>query len=254
MEGGAEGVKLIVRGDCCCHRAIAWHKDLFGGAPQVTSDEKSRSDFLLDHLVVGSATRRDLEEFLDFHQLSQVSAQYRYTMDQLTRNTLTVSDADLVLIDDYADMNFRAWEHRERGWKVWVHPRFVTDQERFEEMFEPIGQLSLAASVDHLAALIEHYRYQNGSIPVLFMHQPVVYYPKLEERGTEFEALGPALRDVVPDLYIADLPDPDWAERADPVEAGGPDHTLHFTGATYRVMLDRAFQQGLAERLASGSV
>ena len=33
-------------------------------------------------------------------------------------------------------MNFGAWQQRDDGWKLWVHPAYVRDREALEREFE----------------------------------------------------------------------------------------------------------------------
>ena len=240
----AEPFEIVVRGDCCSRRAIDMNRDLFGGNPAMVRDEKARTDFFLDHLTVGSASREDVSHYFDVDRMSKSLRQY--ALGQTDRSTLAVSDARLLVMDDYSDMNFAAWRHRSHGWKLWAHPGYIRDRVEFERDFEPVGQLSLAESIEDHVRLIEHYRSLNGPIPVLYLHQPIAFYRKLEPRA-EFRNLGLELERAVPDLYFADIHDAELGP--DDMGSCGPGQTLHFTGPTYRKMIQVALEKGLAEWL-----
>jgi hypothetical protein len=241
---GAEPFEIVVRGDCCSRRAIDMNRDLFGGNPRMVRDEKARTDFFLDHLTVGSASREDITHYFDIERMSKSLRQY--ALGQTDRSTLAVGDARLLVMDDYADMHFAAWRHRTHGWKLWAHPAYIRDRVEFESDFEPVGQLSLAESIEDHVRLIEHYRSLNGPIPVLYMHQPIAFYPKLEPRA-EFRSLGLELERAMPDLYFADIHSAELGP--DDMGSCGPGQTLHFSGPTYRKMIQVALEKGLAEWL-----
>ena len=120
-------------------------------------------------------------------------------------------------MDDYSDMNFAAWRNKAHGWKLWVHPAYIRDRPAFDKAFEPVGQLSFSESLDAQIRLIEWYRQQLGPIPVLYLHQPVAYYRKLELRA-EFRRLGPELERVLPNVYAGDVDD----EELEPDDMGKP--------------------------------
>jgi hypothetical protein len=233
-------VKVILRGDCCPRRGIAMNADLFGGRPTIVKNEKSRTDFLVDHDRTGSPTAEDVERLFDLDAMSK--SLRAYTIQQTERDTLAVTDADLIVIDNYADMNFSAWRHRTLEWKLWIHPRFLRDPDGFREQFEELGQLSFDESLEYHVALIERYRERNGSIPVLYMHQPVALYRKLHERR-DFDRLGPALEQRVEGVFSGAVDDA-ALEPAD-MDSCGPGQTLHFQGPTYRRMIEQAMQKGL---------
>lgn len=235
---------IIVRGDCCSRRAIDINRDLFGGNPQMVRDEKARTDFFLDHLTVGSPSRDDVIEWLDVDRMGK--SLHQYALGQTDRTTLEARDARLLVMDDYSDMNFAAWRNKAHGWKLWVHPAYIRDRPAFDKAFEPVGQLSFSESLDAQIRLIEWYRQQLGPIPVLYLHQPVAYYRKLESRA-EFRRLGPELERVLPNVYAGDVDD----EELEPDDMGicGPGQTLHFTGLTYRKMIQGAIARGLGQWL-----
>ena len=232
-------MKLVVRGDCTCRRGIVMNRDLFGGRPTLVQDEKCRTDFLVDHLSIGSLSEAEVAGVLDLERMGK--SLRHYAAHQIDRNTLDVTDADLVVMDNYADMNFPAWRHRRTGHKLWIHPGFLKDEEGFRDEFELLGQLTVEESLDNHVKLIEHYRARSGPIPVLYLSQVISYYPKLDGRS-EFASLGAQLERALPDVYDGRLEGP---PEPDDLGSCGPGNTLHFTGDTYRAMIESAMRKGL---------
>lgn len=236
---------IVVRGDCCSRRAIDLNRDLFGGNPRMVRDEKARTDFFLDDLTLGSPTHEDVVRLLDVDRMG--TSLRRYALGQIERTTLHAERARLLVIDNYSDMNFGAWQHREHGWKLWVHPAYLRDREAFEREFVDVKRLSFDQSVAAHVALIEEYRRRYGDVPVLYLHQPVAYYRKLESR-LDFRGIGRELEKTLPNVFAGDVDD----GELDPDDMGscGPGQTLHFTGPTYRKMIQVALEKGLAEWLS----
>jgi hypothetical protein len=236
----AEPFPIVVRGDCCSRRAIDMNRDIFGGNPQMVRDEKARTDFFLDDLSVGSPTRDDIVRLFDVDRMG--SSLRRYALGQTDRTTLAATSARLLVFDDYSDMNFAAWRNRTTGWKLWMHPAYLRDRQAFEREFEAVGQLSFDESLEAHIRLIDVYRSRLGSLPILYLHQPTAYYRKLETRA-DFRRLGPELERAVPGLFATDLHDDDL--EPDDMGSCGPGQTLHFTGPTYRKMIQIALEKGL---------
>jgi len=243
-DPSAPPFRIVVRGDCCSRRAIDMNRDLFGGNPQMVRDEKARTDFFLDHLSVGSPTRDDVVRLMDVDRMG--TSLRHYALGQVERTTLEADSAQLLVFDNYADMNFAAWQHRDHGWKLWVHPAFIRDREAFEREFVDIRQLTFDESLADHVRLIEEYRRRYGDVAVLYLHQPVAYYRKLEPR-IDFRAIGPELEKALPNVYAGDLHDADL--EPDDMGSCGPGQTLHFTGPTYRKMISVALEKGLGEWL-----
>jgi hypothetical protein len=243
-DPGAAPFEIVVRGDCCSRRAIDMNRDLFGGNPRMVRDEKARTDFFLDHLTVGSPTQDDVTRILDVDRMGK--SLRHYALGQVERTTFAAERPRLIVIDNYSDMNFAAWQQREQGWKLWIHPAYVRDRDAFEREFRDVKQLTFDESLDAHVRLIEEYRKAYGDLPVLYLHQPVAYYRKLERR-LEFRRMGQQLERALPRVYAGDLHD----SELDPDDMGscGPGQTLHFTGPTYRKMIQVALEKGLAEWL-----
>ncbi len=240
----ADPMRIVVRGDCCSRRGINMNRDLFGGNPVMVRDEKARTDFFLDHLSTGSPTTDDIRRYLDVDGMT--GSLRHYALGQVERATLGETHGRLLVMDDYSDMNFAAWRHRSLGWKLWIHPKHLRDREAFEREFEPVGHLSFEESLETHVRLIERYRAVNGEIPVLYLHQPIAYYPRLEPRG-DFRQLGLELERALPKVYFGDVHDAEL--EPDDMGSSGPGQTLHFTGPTYRKMIQVALEKGLAEWL-----
>lgn len=243
-------MRIISRGDCCSRRAVSMNKDLFGNQFQYIKDEKSRSDFFVDHPLVGSPTRADILRYVDVERVKSAS-QRHYLFCQTDRSTLAVRDADLLVLDSYGDMNFQAWQHKTDGWRLWAPLALLRDREAFTQEFESVGYLSLDESVSYHVALIEYYRRMNGDIPVLFLDQPIAYFDKLRPRE-QFRELGARLEQEVPHLYYGVIDDDDL--EPDDMNSSGPGQTLHFTAATYRAMIEVALEKGLAQWMPRTSV
>ena len=235
---------IVVRGDCCSRRAIDLNRDLFGLNPRMVRDEKARTDFFLEHPTTGSPSRDDITRLMDVDRMG--TSLRGYALGQTDRSTLAATEARLLVLDNYSDMNFAAWRNRSAGWKLWIHPAFLRDQEAFEREFESVGQMTFEESLETHVRLIEAYRERLGPVPVLFLQQPIALYRKLGSRDV-FRRLGPELERAVPDLFAGDIHD----DELEPADMGscGPGQTLHFTGLTYRKMIQVALEKGLDDWL-----
>ena len=144
----ASGQPLVIaaRGDCTSRRAIALNPDSFDGQPIFRQSQKSTFGQFLDSLSGLELT----EEFL--HSITNVSEMPRtlssYYMGQTNREALNVADADLLMLDSYADMNFSLWRSREGGPRFWIHPKFLKNRDEFIQTHEELGRASLQQSVD----------------------------------------------------------------------------------------------------------
>ena len=244
----ASGQPLVIaaRGDCTSRRAIALNPDSFDGQPIFRQSQKSTFGQFLDSLAGLELT----EEFL--HSITNVSEMPRtlssYYMGQANREALNVADADLLMLDSYADMNFSLWRSREGGPRFWIHPKFLKNRDEFIQTHEELGRASLQQSVDDAVTLIERMRERAPGLPVLFLNQQVDYYPKLADRVSEFYTLGKLVAERIPDVFYGGVVATDELELAD-VGSCGPGNTLHFQGETYGRMLDTATRAGLNDAI-----
>lgn len=244
-------LKILARGDCTSRRSVALNQDLFAKAPVFLQNEKSTFIQFLDAIDGTTVTTDFLRDLSDVDAMPRVLRSFY--LGQAGRSILTERDADLLMLDSYADMNFQMWENRDNGFKLWIHPKFVYDLDKFKETHRNIGRRTLQQSVDDAVKLIEYIRTLNPEIPVLFLNQQVDHYPKLADRQAEFAKLGELVAERLPDVYYGGVVAKEDLELADIGSAGGPGNTLHFQGGTYRRMWDRAIAAGLDEAIRKRS-
>lgn len=235
-----KSLKILVRGDCTSRRSIKLNGDLFESPPRLVQNEKAPFVLFLDALKGTTITKEELEAACDVASMS-ATLQHFY-LGQAARSVLTEKDADLLMLDSYADMNFELWEN-ERGAKLWVHPAHLRSRDEFHAKHKSLGRRSLEQSVDDAVSLIEAVRRNNPGIPVLFLNQQTDFYPKLDSR-LEYYDLGRRVAERVSGAFFGGIEDKEALELAD-VGSCGPGKTLHFQGSTYRRMLERAFDAGL---------
>ena len=237
---------IVARGDCTSRRALALNADLFDKAPVLRQSQKSTFAQLLDTLNGYSLT----EEFLN--SISEVADMPRtlasYYLGQANRDVLNCADADLLMLDSYADMNFSVWRNRAGGPRFWIHPKHLKDRASFLEQHEELGRSTLAESVAQASEFVTRIREIAPELPVLFLNQQVDYYPKLEDRQAEFYQLGALVAEQVPQVFFGGALEYDKLIPAD-LGSCGPGNTLHFQGDTYRVMLQEALRQGLGDAI-----
>lgn len=238
-------LKILVRGDCTCRRSIALNPDLFQTKPKLVQNEKSPLVLFLDALKGISISRKYLEEVCDVPTMS-ATLQHFY-LGQAARSIIEEKDADLLMMDSYADMNFELWEN-DQGAKFWIHPAHLRDRDAFLKNHRSLGRRSLQQSVEDAVELIGRIRENNPGLPVLFLNQQTDYYPKLDSR-LEYYDLGRLVAERVGHVYFGGVEAAHALELAD-VGSCGPGRTLHFQGTTYRRMLDRGFGAGLGTALA----
>lgn len=233
-------LKILVRGDCTCRRSIGLNQDLFQTKPKLVQNEKSPLILFLDALKGISISRKYLESVCDVSGMS-ATLQHFY-LGQTARTIIEEKDADLLMMDSYADMNFELWEN-DRHEKFWIHPAHLKDRADFLKKHRSLGRRSLEQSVDDAVELIGHIRANNPGLPVLFLNQQTDYYPKLDSR-LEYYDLGKLVAERIDHVYFGGVEPREALELAD-VGSCGPGKTLHFQGTTYRRMLDRGFGAGL---------
>ena len=233
---------IVARGDCTSRRALALNADAFDKAPILRQSQKSTFAQLLDTLNGLSLT----EEFLN--SISEVADMPRtlasYYLGQANRDVLNCADADLLMLDSYADMNFSLWRNRAGGPRFWIHPKHLKDRESFLAQYEELGRATLAESVAQASEFVARIREIAPELPVLFLNQQVDYYPKLADRQAEFYQLGALVAESVTKVFYGGALDYDELGPAD-LGSCGPGNTLHFQGETYRLMLQAALRAGL---------
>ncbi len=235
-------LRVAVRGDCCGRRMIAMNPEMFPDGVRLLVNEKCPNAAFVDSLQGLTATGEELQELSD---TSRMSATLReYYLHQNDRSVMDARDLDLLVMDSYSDMNFELWKLKERGCKVWVHPEFLRRESPLVEQLVRIGRATLDDAVAHVVAVIDHLRTLNPGLPVLFLTQPVEFYPKLSGRR-EFDRLGARVAELRAGVYFCDPLAPELIEPAD-LGSCGPGLTLHFSAKTYRHMVIQAWRRGLA--------
>lgn len=241
-------LKILARGDCTSRRAFALNPQ-FVGRCNLVQNEKSPLILFLDALD-GVTIEPDYLE-----QVSNIDAMPRtlqaFYRGQANRSILTESDADLLVIDSYADMNFELWE-REDGAKLWIHPGHLKDRDDFVSAHRKLGRRTLEQSVSDAVAFIAHVRVDNPGVPVLLLNQQTEFYPKLDHRR-EFYDFGRQVAKQVEGAYFGGTLHKDDLELAD-IGSCGPGMTLHYQASTYRRMLETAVNDGLGRKLAERAI
>ena len=237
--------RVGVRGDCCSRRALVMNKQLFPDGLELIINEKSPNACFVETIAGNGASREIGNSLCDIEAMP--SSLKHYFAAQFERTVLDAESLDLLVMDNYSDMNFERWRHRAHGWSLWVHPKFIRDPEAFKRDFDKLGYCSLDEAVDSICTVIEHVRQHNPGLPVLFLNQPVEYYPKLEKRKT-FYTVGEAVARRLPNVYHAD---PLVLEALIPADVNscGPGLTLHFDACTYLQMIECAWRHGLRDYL-----
>lgn len=235
--------RILARGDCTSRRLVHLNPDLFPGGIEFVQSQKSPAIFFLDSLRGITATEDDLREISDVTSMAGTLPQFY--LGQADRKILEMQDVDLIMIDSYADMNFELWEHKEAGWKLWIHPKHLRNPAEFYKMFHKLGRRTLEQSIADIKALVAILRMKSPNAPVLFLNQQVDYYPKLHQR-MEYYDLGRQLANGVENAYFGGVVARHELELAD-IGSCGPGLTLHFQAQTYRRMIEYAFDQGLFE-------
>jgi hypothetical protein len=233
--------RIAIRGDCCSRRTVAMNPSLFPDGVDVISNEKCPTTVYIDALSGVTATAEIGERVCNTSDMPETLR--RFFLSQFNRTVLAATDIDLLLIDCYADMNFGLWQHRDENYKLWIHPKYLRNAGLFKKEYHDCGKVSFDEAAAANYALIDHIRAANPAVPVLYLHQPVEYYPKLSDR-TGFYAMGRELAARRDAVYSAStFP----ASELTAVDMGscGPGNTLHFDAATYRKMAVDAWSKGL---------
>ena len=225
--------RIAVRGDCCSRRAVVMNKSLFPNGVELIINEKCPNSCFVDTFRGRGATLAQGEALCDVG--SMPATLKHYFIGQFERQVLQADDLDLLLIDSYSDMNFELWRHRAEGWSLWVHLKYLRQPDVLRKDFEKVGHASLDEAVQAICTVIDHVRLKNPGLPVLVLHQPFEFYPKLEKRS-DFHRLGERVAAQRPGVvYAAALA----REELTPADVGscGPGLTLHFDAATYLRMI-----------------
>ena len=245
-SGGDRPLVIVARGDCTSRRALALNADLFDKAPALRQSQKSTFAQLLDTLNGYSLTEEFLNSISEVGEMPRTLASYY--LGQANRDVLNCADADLLMLDSYAEMNFSLWRNRAGGPRFWIHPKHLKDRASFLEQHEELGRSTLAESVRNATEFIYRMRELAPGLPVLFLNQQVDYYPKLEDRQSDFYRFGALVAEQAPNTFFGGAIDKEQLALAD-VGSCGPGNTLHFQAETYRVMIEAAMAKGLGDAI-----
>lgn len=240
--------QIVARGDCTSRRSVHLNRDMFPKGVDFIQSQKSPAILFLDADNGLSVSEDELRAICDVSAMS--GSLPDFYIGQADRSILKAVDADLILIDSYADMNFELWENKEKGWKIWIHPKFLKNPDHFYANFRKLGRRSFEQSVREIGELVKILRKKSPNAPVLFLNQQVDFYPKMSAR-IEYYQLGARLVQEVPNLFFGGVVDKDSLKLAD-VGSCGPGLTLHFQAKTYREMWETALRGGLREALELG--
>lgn len=224
--------KILIRGDCCSIRTVARNPELFG-KPEIIQNEKCTMQVYLDHLEGVSYSDELLASLCDLDAMAP--SLRRYYVNQNKASILRERDADLLVIDSYADSFFQLWQHKQSKAKLWVNAKFLRDRATFEREHVKLPRRTFNEVLVDTKRFIEHVRKNNADLPVLYLTHPIHYYRFLNSRR-EFCYLGEELERFVPNVYWGThLP----KEECDPVDMDscGPGETHHYTPETYAKMV-----------------
>lgn len=228
-------MNILIRGDCTSRRALFYNKDLFPADVNVVQNQKSPFVLFNDH-VKGITSSKDLVlQYVDVARMPPILQSY--FLGQFDRSLFEQDSASLLLMDSYADMNFELYEPKVGGGKFWIHRGYVHDMAEFNKIFKYLGRRCLEDSVLDAVEFIANVRKRYGLIPVIFLNQQVEFYSKLHER-MEYYDLGQLVAQAVAGCEFGGSLSKEELDLAD-IGSCGPGQTLHYTGLTYRKMLDR---------------
>lgn len=232
---------IIARGDCTSRRLLSLNPDLFPNSYKLIQSEKSPFVFFLDSLSGIQPTESDLTELCAVEAMPALLR--KYYLGQLNKSILNEKNADLLIIDTWADMNFEIYESKKNKWKCWIHPKYLRDREKFINDFLPLGRRSFEQSVLDAVQFVQAIRKNNPSLPVLILNQQVEFYQKMHSRMSFYD-FGKNVQNYSNEIYVGNVLKEKDLDLAD-LDSCGPGQTLHFTGSTYRKMLDTPFEKGL---------
>lgn len=172
-----------------------------------------------------------------------------YYIGQADASVLNGEDADLLIIDNYAEMNFSMWAPVGDGPLFWMHPKYLRDSDWFYANHVELGRPTLEKALEDAVNFVALLRQKAPGLPVLVLNQQVDYYPKLHDRAIEFQSFGERLAQRIPLVFPGAVLSKEQLELAD-LNSSGEGNTLHFQAATYLQMLSSAEQLGLADAVA----
>lgn len=224
--------KILIRGDCCSIRTVARNQDLFG-KPEIIQNEKCTMQVYLDHIHGVSYADETLESISDLDAMPP--SLRRYYVNQNKASILWEKDADLLVIDSYADSFFQLYENKKSKAKLWVNAKFLRDRAVFEREHLKLPRRTFQEVLVDTQKFIEHVRLNNPNMPVLYLTHPIHYYRFLNSRR-EFCYLGEELERFVPNVFWGTHLSKEECEPVD-LDSCGPGETHHYTPETYAKMV-----------------
>ncbi|MCQ0970146.1 glycosyltransferase family 2 protein [Paracoccus sp. TK19116] len=242
--------RILARGDCTSFRTVHLNKHLFPDG--VTFIQAQKSPFIMVNEAMDgvSVTHDELRRISEISNMPNVLQ--RHYQGQADREILEAQDADLIIIDTWADLNFELWRSNDEGWTLWIHPKFLRDPVRFRETHTNIGRRSLEQSVTDAKQLVQNLRIKNPEVPTLILNQQIDYYPKMESRR-EYYRFGEALMERLDGSWFGGVIPRHDLQTAD-MDSCGPGNTLHFQGSTYLRMVKSALKAGMIDHFTKSSV
>ena len=244
-------MKALVRGDCCSRRSLMLNRNLFNQTLNIISNEKAPNIVFKDSI---NGIEPDVDMLFQLVDESKMGGKSKvfYFHRQFERTILNQTDAEILVMDPYSEMNFQLWMHKEQLWKFWVRQAAIKDINAFTQHFVSLGYRSLEQSLEDTIFIVEHIKKLNPEIPIIYLTQPVEYYPKLEFRK-EFYNLGKMLEERTGQVYAGKILSYSELIPVDLGTGGGPEYTLHFSAETYHAMMksileNEDFQKQLALR------
>lgn len=230
-------------GNCGVNFLINKNKEYFKKFGKLLKyiDEMSRTDFLLEHLEYNSFSKEELKNIFNFKNLYGTS-DYKYILKQISRVSLKVKKPDLILLDNWGDMNFTAWKCKKTKRKIWISNQeyredYLNNYKNFKNNFEQCGYLDYEESKKNYIKLIKYYRRNNKNAPVIFVNIYTHLWNKDYHRNF-FEKLPYDLKKEVKNFYIADI-------DKSKLETHNGKKGLHFKEDNYKEMLQNVIKQGL---------
>lgn len=221
-----------MRGDCTSRRTVFYNKDIFPNA-KVVQNQKSPFVFFNDFSKGISIDLSYAEKYIDVESMK--GSLKTYFIGQFERTIMEQSEADLLIVDNYADMNFELYESLENRGKLWVHKAYVRDFDVFNRDFKYLGRRDFEDSLRDFNEFSAIVRSKYGNLPIICLNQQVEIYPKLNDRKKYYD-FGFEASKLIDGLHCGKILTEIDLELAD-VGSCGPGLTLHYQGSTYRKMI-----------------
>ena len=232
---------IVGNGNCGVNFFLSFNKEHFTKKKLLKYiDGMSRTDFLIDHLEYGSFVKDDLKQIFNFNVLRGKS-DYKYILKQITRTSLKVKKPDIILLDNWGDMNFTAWKCKKTNRRIWIcnqekREDYLNNYKQFIEDFDKCGYLSYEQSIENYKKLIKHYRRNNPNCPVIFINIYTQLWKKDYHRNF-YEKIPYDLQKIIPNFFIG------YVDK-NKLKTHNGKPGLHFTKENYQEMFNNLKEQG----------